>query len=193
MTREETLKIMAVLKAAYPGFYRGMSREDAGAAVNLWNTMFDKEPYSLVSAGVMALIAADTKGFPPAIGQVKEYIHRLQNPDEMTETEAWELVRKAVSRSGYYAKEEYEKLPPVLRRVVGSPSMLRDWAMADVEDFQTVIQSNFMRSYQARIKSAREFEALPSAVQEQLTALGSSLDLNRIGDGGHDKNLPQVW
>ena len=99
MTREETLKIMAVLKAAYPGFYRGMSREDAGAAVNLWNTMFDKEPYSLVSAGVMALIAADTKGFPPAIGQVKEYIHRLQNPDEMTETEAWELVRKAVSRS----------------------------------------------------------------------------------------------
>ena len=33
MTQGETLKIMAVLQAAYPNFYRGMTRQDAEGVV----------------------------------------------------------------------------------------------------------------------------------------------------------------
>ena len=39
MTVDETLKIMAVLKASYPNFYRDMKRRDAEGIVNLWTKM----------------------------------------------------------------------------------------------------------------------------------------------------------
>ena len=35
MTQGETLKIMAVLQATYPNFYRGMTRQDAEGVVAL--------------------------------------------------------------------------------------------------------------------------------------------------------------
>lgn len=77
MDREETLKIMAVLKAAYPAYYRDMPKRDAENAVSLWNEMFAEDDYAVVGAAVKALIASDVKGFPPNIGAVKAQIQRI--------------------------------------------------------------------------------------------------------------------
>ena len=33
MTREETVKILAILKAAYPNSYKGMTKEEANATI----------------------------------------------------------------------------------------------------------------------------------------------------------------
>ena len=56
-------------------------------------------------------------------------------------------------------------MPEQVQRVVGNPSMIKAWAQLPSEEVETVIQSNFMRSYRARIKNDREFEALPSNVR----------------------------
>lgn len=40
MNRNETLKIMAVIKAAYPYYYNNQSEEDLKTVVNLWQGMF---------------------------------------------------------------------------------------------------------------------------------------------------------
>ena len=42
MTRQEALAIMAMLKTAYPSFYKDLSKEELSAAVNLWATMFSQ-------------------------------------------------------------------------------------------------------------------------------------------------------
>ena len=68
MTRSETLAIMSILKAAYPGYYRDMKRQDAEAVVNLWAEMLADYPANLVAAAVKSHIASDRKGFPPHIG-----------------------------------------------------------------------------------------------------------------------------
>lgn len=165
MDREETLEIMAVLRAAYPAYYRGQGKEDAKAAVNLWHKMFADDPYPVVSAAVEAHIASDTKGYPPHIGAIRDKITKLTQPEELSEMEAWALVRKALSNSGYHAQQEFDKLPEVLQRVVGSPSMLHQWALMDNSDVETVVQSNFMRSYKVRAASAKEYLALPAEVK----------------------------
>lgn len=64
MTRDETLKIMAVLKATYPNFYKDMTRRDAEGVVALWTDMFSEDSYNAVAAAVKAFIASDSKGFP---------------------------------------------------------------------------------------------------------------------------------
>lgn len=171
MTTVETKKIMAILWAAYPGFYAKAGDRDRDAAVKLWQECFDAEPFELVSAAVHALIKTRPNSYPPAIGEVTAQIQRLTSPNEMTALEAWNLVSKALRNSAYGAEEEFAKLPSAVQRVAHSPSQLREWALMDADTVQSVIASNFQRSYTARQKNDREFEALPPVVQQYVASI----------------------
>lgn len=177
MTREETIKVLAVLKAAYPAFYRGMKADELNGIVNLWASQFEGDDYKTVGAAVQAHIATDTKGYPPHIGAIKEAIRKITQPDEMSEMEAWGYVASALRNSGYNSVAEFDKLPPVVRRIVGSPSQLREWAMMDSDTVQSVVQSNFMRSYRARAQHEREYLALPENVRELMAQLAGSMSM----------------
>lgn len=177
MTGNETLKILAVLKGAYPAFYRDMGRKEADGIVALWTEMFAEDPYELVAAAVKALIACDEKGFPPHIGAVKARIRKITTPQEMTEGEAWALVLRAVSRSAYNAREEFDKLPKLLQGVVGSPNQLRDWALMDSGTLQSVVASNVQRSYKARAAANRDYAALPGDVKALVDSMVGKLAL----------------
>ena len=121
MNRAETLAIMSVMKAAYPAFYREMSARDAEAAVSLWCEMFADDPAHIVAMAVKSHIASDRKGYPPNIGSIKEAIRKLTRPDEMSDMEAWGCVSRALRNGIYGYAEEFKKLPPVIRRIVGTP------------------------------------------------------------------------
>ncbi len=183
MTREDTLDLLSVLKAAYPNFYRDMTRKDADHVVELWHGMFKDEPTELVALAVKGHIATDTKGFPPHIGAIKDAIVKIKNPDEMTELEAWELVSKATRNSSYNSAEEFAKLPPVVQRLVGSPMQLKEWAAMDPETLQSVVASNFQRSYKVRAKNEREYLALPSAVQKTMAQIAAGMKMPALPDG----------
>lgn len=165
MNKKETVQIMAVLKAAYPQYYK--DTEEIAAAVSLWQSMFEDEQYELVSAGVKAFIASDTKGFPPCIGQVKEQIARLTRPvDAMTEQEAWSLVKKALRNSVYGYMEEFASLPEPIRATIRTPSTLREWGQISMQELDTVVASNFMRSYRDTVRNRHEFALLPESVKQ---------------------------
>lgn len=180
MTREDTLDLLSVLKAAYPNFYRDMTRKDADHVVALWFEMFMDEPTELVALAVKRHIATDTKGFPPTIGVIKDAIVKIKNPDEMTELEAWGLVQKALRNSYYGAQEEFEKLPPVVQRLVGSPNQLREWAQMDTATVSSVVASNFQRSYKARAASEREYLALPSDVRDVMEKIADRMKMPEL-------------
>jgi len=63
MNKADVLKVMTVLKAAYPNFYRNVGGEEAEGVVNLWMDMFAGDDPVLVMAAVKALIALDEKAF----------------------------------------------------------------------------------------------------------------------------------
>ena len=181
MTREDTIKILSVLRGAYPAFYRDITKQEAESTIALWGSMFEEEPYELVGAAVKAFISADAKGFPPAIGQIKERIRQITQPEEMTEQEAWALVSKAVQRSTYGSVEEFAKLPPEIQAVVHDPGQLRQWAMSPAEDLETVVASNFMRSFKAKQKATKEYLALPTSVKQLMIAAGYRKDPTEAG------------
>ncbi len=172
MTREDTIKILSVLRGAYPAFYRDITKQEAESTIALWESMFDEEPYELVGAAVKAFISGDGKGFPPAIGQIKERIRQITEPEDMTEQEAWSYVTKALRNSTYGSEEEFAKLPPEVQAVVHDPGQLRQWAMSPAEDLETVIASNFMRSFRAKQKANKEYLALPTSVKQLMITAG---------------------
>lgn len=175
MNKEETLKIFAVMKANYANFYKGMSRIDAEAQVNLWCEMFADTPYEVVGAAVKAYIATDTTGYPANVGKIKEIIRKLTQTEEMSEQEAVRLIMRACSNSTYNSKEEFDKLPPTLQRLVGSPSQLREWAMMDSEILNSVVSSNLMRSYKVIAERERQHQALPSSVRNLIAGVSERM------------------
>lgn len=171
MTRAETLAVMSILKAAYPAYYRGMKRKDAEAVVNLWAEMLADYPADLVVAAVKTHIASDRKGFPPHIGAIIAAIGEISRPAELSEGEAWALIAKALRNSSYNSEKEFAALPENLQRLVGHHSQLREWASMDTSTVQSVVQSNFMRSYRARAESERKMRAMPSDVRSKMEEL----------------------
>lgn len=177
MDRIETLKIFSVIKANYSNFFKSMSKIDAEAMVTLWADMFSDVDYSLVGAAVKTYIATDTTGFPPNVGQINEQIRKLTQKEQMTEQEAVSLVMKAARNGIYNAEREFNNLPPILQRLAGSPEQIKAWAMMDVDELQTVVSSNLMRSYRVIAKNEEIKQSLPGSVK---ALLESTADMLRI-------------
>ena len=72
MTKKEALQILAILKAAYPSSYNGMTKEEATGTVAVWCMQFADIPAEIVMMAIHKLIA--THKFPPSISEVKEKI-----------------------------------------------------------------------------------------------------------------------
>lgn len=165
MTKREIAEMLTVVQANYPDTAKGQSDAAFKAKVTLWYEFFQEHPKDLVHAAVMAFIANDTKGFMPNIGQINDYIQKLRYQDNMTEGEAWGYVAKALRNSAYNSAEEFSKLPERIQRLVGSHNQLKEWALMDTEIVQSVVSSNFQRTFRARQKSDTEYERLPSGVK----------------------------
>lgn len=168
MNRQETVRILSVLKAAYPHAFKDITRIDAEAMLNLWEMMFASETYEEVNAAVCALIATRAAGYSPTVGEVKEQIRKLHTTQEIDDSAAWALVSKACRNSSYHSREEFEKLPAEVQRAVGSPEMMKQWAAMDSEVVESVIASTFKKTYRVQAEREAEIGKLPPQIKELL-------------------------
>ena len=173
MTIEETAAVMDVLTVAYPDFLR--KQRNPGLAIQLWAELLEPYPLNLVMAAVKSLIATDEKGFPPVPGQVLGKIRQLTDKAEPTEAEAWGLVHRAIKNGLYGSQEEFDRLPPDIQRSVHAPEQLKEWAKMDAGEVETVVASNFMRSYRVISQRRKEYEALPEDVRQMLDGMSGEL------------------
>lgn len=168
MSKEETIKILGVIKVAYPNSFKDMSQADLKALVGLWVRQFEDYTYNQVLNAVDSIISIDTSPFMPSIGRIKEAMFKNSNKKDMTEFEAWNILYKAICNSGYHATEEFEKLPPLIKSIVNDPERLKEWGMMPSDTVNSVVASNFQRSYRARKKSFQEETLIPIAVKKAL-------------------------
>lgn len=177
MTREETKKILMMVQASYPNF----NPPDKTVTINTWFLLLKDNEYLAIEQALRAYITTDTSGFAPNIGQLLDKLHTIQSPQELNEMEAWALVSRAL-RNGYYgAVEEFNKLPPLVQKAVGSPDNLRNWSQTDEKAIETVIQSNFMRSYAAIVKREYEIKKMPADVQALIENVNKTSYSAQIG------------
>ena len=169
MTREQFGVLVKGMKAVYgdPKFI-----PDADA-IKVWYEFFKDEDYMVVQAAVQKYMANNE--FPPTVAGIRKILAQMNtSSDDMTEGYAWSLVYKAICNSSYCAREEFEKLPEVCQKAVGRYENLREWAMVSTDEVNTVIHSNFLRSFRAAKKSQEEFAALPCQMREQILKITSA-------------------
>lgn len=159
--------IINVLYVAYPQSFKGYSERQFNLVKALWLEAFADYPGEIVASAVKAIINTDTREFAPNIAQVKKRIVDMSD-DGMTEQEAWNIVRKAISKSGWHEVEEFNKLPGELKQIVGSASQLHNWSQMDANTINSVVASNFQRSYKAKAKYWKEIQMLPKDIKQLL-------------------------
>lgn len=174
MTRDQVIDLLMVIQAAYPNY----NPQDKTIAVNTWHMMLADYDYQVVMAAVKTCIATNKSGFAPSIGEVINCIQSITTPDDMSESEAWSMVRKAIGNSAYHCLEEFDQLPVAVQKAVGSPSQLRSWAM-DEEFNESVASSNFMRAYRTEIAKQHRDACMPEDVKALMQSIVSE---NQIED-----------
>jgi len=59
----------------------------------------------------------------------------------------------------------------------------REWALMDVETVNSVIQSNFMRSYKAKVAQEKEYAMLPESTKQLIQSITVKMDMKAIAGG----------
>lgn len=174
MTKREVAELITILQANYPDTFKGLPEEAVGARVVLWYDFFREYPKEIVYAAAKSFMATDTKGFMPNVGQINDHINRMKRSEDMTPAEAWGLVYNAICNSAWNATESFAKLPPECQRAVGDPQQLREWALMEADVVQSVVASNFQKSFQIRQNRDRDFEKLPGDVKQFVQRIAGS-------------------
>ena len=164
MELTDTKKVLAYIASAYPKYFSNVTSQSVDRQALVWNDAFADYSVTAVMAGVRSYITADASGFPPSPGQIIGHIHFVGNPRDHSGTEAWALVRKAVNVPWDQFEASFNTLPKAVQIAVGSPRSLEELAKMDIQRFETVAQSNFLRMYDAaKHREAQELKT-PKAV-----------------------------
>ena len=165
VTRDETIELLMMVQAAFPNY----KPPDKTVAVNTWFLMLADYPYQQVQMALKAYIATDTSGFAPSIGQIIDKMQMINSHAEQNEMEAWSLVSKALRNGNYKSREEFEKLPDLVKEAVGSPENIHNWAQSDIKSIESVIQSNFIKSYRLVVNRQKEIQKLPKEIKAMIS------------------------
>jgi len=164
MTREELMRIMERLEKYYKNFYADTNKEEVFDA---WYAMFKGDDFQEVSRAVVAYIC--TEKFAPTVAGIKNIMAENRMAGQMTEMEAWQRISDAVdfSTNRDEANKQFDRLPPLLKRLVATPSRLVTWRRLDENTFEGVIASNVMRSYRDLAKHEAVYYAIPEQLQAE--------------------------
>ena len=185
MTRDDTKKMLLAIEAAYPNF----KPQNATLTVDTWHWALEEYPAEVVKAALQIYIKTNNTGFAPSVSQLIGCIHAPKQNEQLSEGEAWALVKKAIADGNYHSEERFAELPPIVQKAVGGSQMIRQWAMCDTDEVNTVIMSNFQRTYRA-VLSKQEFgEKVPPQLAEVVKLVSERVSGDRylgITERGED-------
>lgn len=182
MDGRDVARLLTVLEAEYPNSFSRMNDEQRSLKQELWAKEFKNDDSVLVYAAVKALMWSGRE-FAPNSGQIRDKMCEMMESNVLDEQQAWALVSKACSNGSYGYKKEFEKLPPEVQRAVGRPEQLRDWAAMDVDTVQSVVASNFMRSYRSGMVREKEMARIPQDVKNLIGNISEKMKLEGKNEG----------
>lgn len=190
MTKEQFKIIVKGMKAIYtqPSFIPDQY------AFDVWYNMLKDLDYKTTSRAVQ--IHMQTSEDIPKPASIRKHVVEFMKDDGLGEEAAWQLVWNAICNSGYHADEEFEKLPPLIKKVVGSPGWLRQRALSEVKDDTiSVWQSNFRRAYMAEKKVEQEKNKLSPDVLRFIQAIKENQRISASKEEGkieHKENKEEL-
>ena len=174
MTKREVVKLFGVIANLYVNDRHFEAADEAMRDV--WHEMLQDIGYDLAEKAVAAHAA--TNNFPPTIAEIRRFCIAADSGE--TAEQAWARVLYAIKDGSYHSAERFAELPDVCKRLVGSPSMLREWATSEDETSVSVARARFLRQYDIEKRKDIERKMIPQSIRE---ALDAALNVNLLEGG----------
>ena len=162
MNKDEIKTVFRAIVAIYPNSYKDIYR--IKDAISVWAVIFASAEARLVESALYTYISEE-HAFAPTPGHIQRIMNKITNPNELSEAQAWSMVRRALSNGLYGAQEEFDRLPEDVQKAVGSAQWIHSVAM-DEDANMSVESSNFFRRYREVVRDRRERECMPPAVRK---------------------------
>lgn len=176
MRREETAKIISLIKISFPQQYSNIDERSLDLLVEEWNLQFKNETYESVYVAMQHYIS--TNVYPPTIAGIKNLMYEEDSESQFPSgEEAWEIVYRSGRCQREYAYEEYENLPKELKQIV-TPETLYEIGNASNESI-LYIKNGFLKDYH-RIQESHKREYQISSISNDIKKL----------DGGEGSSAP---
>ena len=158
MNVAEANKLLLLIDAAYPKYLDKVTPTKMRGMANMWSLVLENFSLQEAERGLESYVATDTTGFAPSPGQIIARIRAFNHEASMSAEEAWRVVELAVQHALRDAQETYNTFPDAIKMAIGSPGALRDMAMLDTQQLETVEHSQFIRAYNT-IQQREEIKA----------------------------------
>ena len=104
MTQEESIKLLALIKLAYPNSYKDIDRDTQIATVNMWQRAFADTPIGIVEMALDNFVKSSK--FPPTIADIIERLRMMNGEatvymlalNEGKEREAYKYIMNATAQ-----------------------------------------------------------------------------------------------
>ena len=176
MTREETKMIIAMLSSVYVNEFSKFSEYKVKQMIDIWSMLLEDEDADKIANATKVWLKTSSNAFMPTPAMLIQKAYDMFQPKGMTEQEAWGCISKAIRNGNYHAKEEWEMLPKEVQQMC-SPNDIRDWASMDTSQVQTVVSSNWQRSFKVREKNRVEYDRLPNQTKRLIEGLNDQMKL----------------
>ena len=134
MNREEAIKLLALIKVAYPTAFKDMDNASKQATVNMWHSTFSQTPYSIMEMAFNGFRMQSK--YPPTVAEMCDELKHLH----------WQAVENSISACAFgrvdnikaceyvmkhtaiYKDGDYRTIPfaEQIRQLEGSPLALDD-------------------------------------------------------------------
>lgn len=159
MVKKEFMLFAAALKTYYPKETLLPNEQ----AMELWYRQLCDIPYEVAEAVLNKWVS--TNKFSPTIADLRELATDVKLGEAPQWGEAWEQVMRAVSKYGYYQKEEaLSSLDDVTRRCVERVGY-RDICMSEMI---SVERASFRDIYTREIQRSRRDAQIPEEVKKMI-------------------------
>lgn len=177
MEKEDVIKMLGLLKTAYPNYYKGISKQEAENTILLYCDMFKDCDPRLVIVAIKELI--NNLKFPPTIADIKEKMNEIASTTK-TPIEYWNELANALRDSIYHSQERFMKLSPEVKAFVRNPSQLKEMAMMDSDVVHSVLKGQFLKQIeiiQKRNEEDRKMLPESKKLREMLGNIGTDVNL----------------
>lgn len=148
MNKEIFVKVMNGLAKVY-------DKELDKETLEIWLSFFNDNSIEEFKEAINEYIKTGCKF--PTIAHIKNKIYELSHKDEKNNNDLWEALVKAIGRSSYYAEEEFDKLPELVKQYVKSPYQLQRLAGMSSDEIHTVEKGIFMKQIENIKQNKKEY------------------------------------
>lgn len=131
MTLEETKQFLNLLYINFPNAFKHIQdKENLDMVANLWQANFSKINAQEMAMGLNDYLSSGVNVATPSLGQLlgdmKKIIYSNIDYPQLCFYEVWDMIIRNAKINPTYARQNFEKLPPIVKKTLGGYSALCD-------------------------------------------------------------------